>query len=287
MHDTLTCLNGRFLPASEASIPVSDRGFRFGDGVFETIRITDGVPYQWELHLARLLAGLSALRITPPAIDWKNYARTLLLKNTVRDGFLRLCVSRGSGSQGYLPVDATPTWLMECLPARPIEAPSCRLWLSSYTRPAASTLPANHKLAHGITSTLALLEAKENHCNEALLLTQTGQLSCASSANLFWITNDTIFTPALSTNCLDGTTRHTILQLTGAREIVATAEVLNNTHALFLTSSRLEIWPVHEISPQGRSLATTHPIIAATKQKFARHKTEYTLSNSAYWNSHP
>lgn len=58
-----TCINGRFLPENEAMLPVTDRGFRFGDGVFETIRIENGAPYQWALHLQRLKAGVSALRI--------------------------------------------------------------------------------------------------------------------------------------------------------------------------------------------------------------------------------
>ena len=67
--ERITCLNGMFLPADEARIPVTDRGFRFGDGVFETIRLEAGRLYQWPLHLSRMLAGLAALRITPPEVD--------------------------------------------------------------------------------------------------------------------------------------------------------------------------------------------------------------------------
>ncbi len=58
MDDRITCLNGRMVRAGRAAVPVADRGFRFGDGVFETVRIERFVPYQWELHMARLAEGL-------------------------------------------------------------------------------------------------------------------------------------------------------------------------------------------------------------------------------------
>jgi branched-chain amino acid aminotransferase len=51
--NSITCVNGRFVAADEAVLPIADRGFRFGDGVFETIRLVSGVPYQWELHIGR------------------------------------------------------------------------------------------------------------------------------------------------------------------------------------------------------------------------------------------
>ena len=78
---SITCINGQFMPAGQATINVADRGFRFGDGVFETIRLVEGVPYQWEAHLARLNAGLAALRITPPNADWQAAAHQLIQKN--------------------------------------------------------------------------------------------------------------------------------------------------------------------------------------------------------------
>ena len=84
MHEkTITSLNGTLLPAEEALLPVRDRGFRFGDGVFETIRLTHGVPYQWALHLARLQAGLE--RIEP----YRSKASLLIgCPNDVAQGWL-------------------------------------------------------------------------------------------------------------------------------------------------------------------------------------------------------
>ena len=72
-----TCINGTFLPANAAAMPVSDRLVRFGDGIFETIRFEGGVPYQWEAHMARMDAGLTSLRITPPIVDWRATARAM------------------------------------------------------------------------------------------------------------------------------------------------------------------------------------------------------------------
>ena len=261
----ITCLNGTFLPAAEARIPVTDRGFRFGDGVFETIRLEHGRPYQWELHLSRLHAGLAALRITPPSIDWRAIADEIITQNQATDGFLRLTVTRGSGSKGYVPdANITPTWLMEYLPAsEPPEAPY-KLWVSIIQRSPLTALPTNHKLAHGIGSTLALLDARDNGCDEALMLSSTGKLCEAASANLFWIKDGTLYTPALSTGCLAGTTRDAVLRLAPipTQEVIAEVDALATAEAVFLSNTRLGIWPVAALIPEGWEYDANHSCIA-------------------------
>ena len=250
----ITCLNSRFLPAADACIPVTDRGFRFGDGVFETIRVEFGQPYQWALHLNRLQAGLAALRIAPPQVDWQAVASQLLARNAAQSGFLRLTVTRGSGSNGYLPqANITPTWVMEYLPpSAPPEKPYT-LWVSIIQRSPLSALPTNHKLGHGIGSTLALLDARDNGGDEALMLSSAGKLCETASANLFWVKEGVLYTPALTTGCLAGTTRAAVMRLSPipVQEVVQDVDAIATAEAVFLSNTRLGIWPVAAITPEG------------------------------------
>ncbi|MBM3618680.1 MAG: D-amino acid aminotransferase, partial [Alphaproteobacteria bacterium] len=81
----ITYVNGSYVSAKNAVVSVQDRGFRYGDGVFETIAVHGGVPYQWELHLARLEAGLKALEIPAPSEDLLEVSLRLLARNDLSD----------------------------------------------------------------------------------------------------------------------------------------------------------------------------------------------------------
>lgn len=282
----ITCLNGQFLPAAQAMLPVADRGFRFGDGIFETIRLHRGVPYQWELHLHRLLAGLAALRITPPAVDWHSAAREVIKENQAVEGYLRLSVSRGVGSMGYLPTaDIRANWVIELLPASIIPSAPYRLFHSSLTRPPRSALPANHKLAQGIGSTLALMEAHDHHADDALILSNDNLLCETSSANLFWLHGDALYTPALETGCLAGTTRTAVIRLSPApvHEVTQHADALTSAEGLFISNVRLGIWPIAMLLPEGQRFNTHHPIMEAIASRLAADRDAYTNTHANMW----
>lgn len=283
---TITCLNGEFLPSMQACVPVADRGFRFGDGVFETIQLLQGVPYLWEQHLARLQAGLNALRIALPQVDWQPVARQLIQHNGSVDGFLRIAVSRGVGSRGYLPeVNITPTWVMEYLPPSPLPSQPLKLWLSTMERPSPRALPTNYKLAHGINSTLALLEAQEQGCDDAVMLSSTQKICETSNANIFWIKGGVLFTPTLETGCLAGTTRAQVLALSPLpyEELQADIAELQSAEAVFVTNARVGIWPVDSITPLGLTYTNTHPALAELTHHLEAHRKAYVVAHSATW----
>ena len=283
---TITCLNGEFLPAAEAMLPVADRGFRFGDGVFETIRLHRGVPYQWEIHLHRMLAGLAALRITAPNVDWQKVAREVITRNQATEGFLRISISRGVGSQGYMPTpDIQPNWMIELLPPSPPPTSPYRLVHSSVTRPARTALPVNHKLTHGIGSTLALLEAQDHHADDALILSHEQYLCETASANLFWLHGDALYTPALETGCLAGTTRAALMRLSPVpvHEVTQHADVLTSAEALFISNARLGLWPVAMLLPEGRRFNTQHPMMNELASRLIADRDAYASSHAAAW----
>lgn len=285
-EQSVTCLNGTFLPSDEALISVADRGFRFGDGVFETIRLEKYIPYQWKLHLRRMEAGLDALRITPPAVDWQATARELITRNAASEGFLRITISRGIGSRGYMPTRGiTPTWVMEIAPVAPLPRKPLKLWQSTINRPPLSAVPANYKLAHGIGSTLALLEAQEHGCDDVVMMTHTGRISETATANLFWFAGGTLFTPSLATNCLAGTTRDALLRLSPVpvEEISADMNALAAAEAVFISNARLGVWPVSDIQPLGRQYDVDHTIITQLTMRLAVDREEYVTHHRAQW----
>src|SRR5688500_3529439 len=113
-------LNGEFVPEEQARISIFDRGFLYGDGLFETLRVHRGRIFQWSEHAERLSRGVNTLRIP---VAWKpqelrRFAETLLEKNGATDAILRLNVSRGIGPRGYSPQGAEhPTVAMTVHPA--------------------------------------------------------------------------------------------------------------------------------------------------------------------------
>lgn len=257
-------VNNRLVTEDRAKVDCRDRGFRFGDGVFETIAIYSSTPYQWELHQARLLQGLQALKIPAPEQDLRKIITRTLKKNNAKDGFIRIAISRGVGSKGYKPLkDLTPTVIVEHIP-KPEGVPlPAKLWLSQYCKPSRRSMPTKYKLAQGINSTLALMEAEEHHCDEALILNGDGLICEAASGNLFWIRNKTLYTPSVETGCLDGTTRDALLRISPypLKQCKAWLEELKEAEYVFLTNCNWMIRPVSELQPQGWKWKTKHPVI--------------------------
>lgn len=279
-------VNGRYVRQSKARIAIDDRGWRFGDGLFETITIDRGLPYQWEFHLARLKSGLAALAIPEPPHDLANIIKKLLRKNRQEDGFIRLAISRGVGSRGYRPYPQplTPSLIIESL--RAMEGPKnpYRLWLSSWQRVLPTQLPGQFKLAQGMASTLALLEAETHQAQEALLLNPRGEIAEAASANLFWLAGGRLYTPGLATGCVNGSTRAAVLRFSPlpVEEVAAPLETLAAAEAVWLTNGRIGIHPVAEIMPLAYRYAP-HPLTTELQQRFARDKTEYHYRHEEDW----
>jgi len=269
MSDTVY-VNGEWVPAGEATVPVADRGFRFGDGVFETIAVHHGRLYQGAWHLARLREGLQALAIDPPEVAWDRLLQELITRNDLSEGFIRLAVSRGVGSRGYLPVAGIrASLIIEPLPAVPPPCAPATLWLGTYRRPSPAAFPTHVKSSQGLTSTLGLLEAHARQCDEGLLLDDAGHLCEATSANLFWLADATIYTPGLSTGCVMGSTRAAIMRLAPVREVQAPLAALQAAECVWLSNCRVGLWPVQALQPQGWRWPPTHPRLQALQAHYA------------------
>jgi len=249
-------LNGRFMPEAEAVVPISDRGFLYGDGLFETLRVSRSSPLWWSRHAARLQSGAELLRITLPwpCDELRRFALELIEKNALPECLLRIAVSRGSGVRGYSIQGANTPTLALTLHPLPTPPASVRL-VTATIRVAANDPLAAIKSANKLAQILARTEAEERGADEALLLNLEGDVAEAASSNVFWITNGTVATPPLRNGVLGGVTRDVVLELCRKHQVriseqpISRAELLR-TDGVFLTNSATGIVPVSELDAQ-------------------------------------
>ena len=245
-------LNGEFLPESEAVVPVSDRGFLYGDGLFETLRIIRGRPFRLGQHLERLSRGSEFLKIKIPHTpkEIQKFAEQLADKNGLKDAVLRITLTRGSGERGYSPKGADqPTLVMTLHPAPPLDdLVEWALITSSYRIPASDPI-SSFKTTSKLLHVMARLEAEEKGANEALLINTNGEVAEATSGNLFWIYHDNVCTVPTGRGVLPGITRAIILEICQSMELetskrVIKPEALRNSQGIFISQSVLGIVPV-------------------------------------------
>ena len=212
----LVFLNGRFVPEEKAVVSVFDRGFLYGDGLFETMRIWNGKPFRWEQHMERLQLGSKFLKIRLPFAPSQllAFAETLIKKNKMPDSLLRLTLSRGAGAPGYSPKNATqPTLVMALRPAPKVgRLHQWKLIASSFRLPSNEPL-ACFKTCNKLPQVLARSQADAAGADEALLLNTDGFVVEGASSNLFWIRRGVICTSPLASGILQGVTRAVVFEI--------------------------------------------------------------------------
>jgi aminodeoxychorismate lyase len=268
-------LNGRFVLEPEAVVSVFDRGFLYGDGLFETVRVHLGRPFRWPQHVERLQRGAEFLGIQLPGspAELGRGAAGLIARNRMPEALLRVQLSRGVGPRGYSPRGAdAPTLVMTLHPAPADSAAGLPRWTlstASLRLPVGDAL-AMHKTCSKLPQILARAEADARGADEALLLNAAGELAEAAGSNLFWISAGRICTPPLSAGILPGITRAVVLELcTGFRwpvlEVIAGPGALRQAEAVFLTLSSWGI--VEAVSLDGQPLRTS-PQVARLRDAY-------------------
>ena len=240
-------LNGQFIPAAAAMVSIFDRGFLYGDGLFETMRVCGGRPFRWEQHAERLRLGAEFLQLPlpHPVAELRRFISALIERNAQPDAVLRLTLTRGAGTRGYSIQGApTPTLAMTLHPAPncPAEVPPpARLITASLRLPADDAL-ATFKSCNKLPQILARTEAEARGADEALLLNTRNEVAEAAAGNVFWLTGTTVHTPPLIAGVLAGVTRAVVRELCPAlglslRETTLPATELPRSAGVFLTNS--------------------------------------------------
>jgi aminodeoxychorismate lyase len=214
-------VNGRFVPEHAATVSVFDRGFLYGDGLFETVRVANGIPFRWTQHVQRLEDGARLLHLKLPYApsELLGIARRLIKGNNCPESLLRVAVSRGVGRRGCSPKGAdNPTVVISLHPAPELDEGSVPEWtLSTSTlRLMAADPLASAKTCSKLVQVLARAEAEARGAHEALLLNSEGHVVEAASGNLFWYERESVCTTPLVGGILPGITRAVVFELVSA-----------------------------------------------------------------------
>lgn len=248
----LAYYKGKFLPENECHVSINDRSFRFGDGIFDTCLVIAGQIYNFTRHKERLENGLRTYKIKLDTTDLENLCRELIKKNSLQDGYVRIVVSRGengSGAIGYLPKDTIP-YLMIQTSEKPYPAfKALSLFLSSHI---AATKPPS-KTNNSLLYTLAMMEAREQDCDNALLLNKNGHICETASGNIFWVKDGVLYTPSLDLELVAGTMREKALELWEGKKIEGhfTLQDLQTADEVFMSNIASIIAPITAINPIG------------------------------------
>jgi len=248
MKNAQIWINGRLFDAAEARVSVNDRGFLYGDGVFETMRSYAGVVFKIDRHLGRLNKALKVLKIRPPypkEIIEKAVYKTLET-NGLKSAYIRLTITRGG---------ADPTAVII---VREFEGSPAAMYRNGITVKIANTRQNEYSPLTGIKSLnfLNYIIAKEESMAEgfdnAILLNTKGDVAEGSTSNVFMVKKNRLITPAISCGILPGITRGVIIEIAGRMKIkvrerrVSPKELLSGDE-VFLTNSLAEVLPVTKI----------------------------------------
>lgn len=247
----LTLVNGR----PEALIDICDRGFQFGDGVFTTLQIRDGIPLFANEHLDRLSRDAAILKLSEPNRKILR-AEIAQLASGCASGILKIHWTRGSGGRGYLPPESlSPTRVLILRPsvASGDELPAALKVRWADMRLGINSMLAGAKHMNRLEQVLARLEWSDPLIDESLLLDSEGFVVEGISTNLFFLQAGAVVTPLLDRAGVRGVMRDLLIKVASAagysvREERVRPEALESAEALVLTNSIRGICPVASLA---------------------------------------
>ncbi len=258
--ESLVYVNGEFVAKSKATVSVFDHGLLYGDGVFEGIRSYNGIVFRLDDHVERLFDSSKVLHIEIPMTKHEMAEAILetLRNNRLRDAYVRVVVTRGTGDLGVDPsLCKAPTVLIIAEPAKSALASGAprvvSLVISSVRRDAVDGTSHEVKSLNYLNSIMAKMEAQRAGGDDALMLDHRGLVSESSVANVFAVKGKNVFTPAASAGILHGITRARMIRLCSdlgldvAERDVTPFELLT-ADEVFLVGTKAELLAVGTIN---------------------------------------
>jgi len=242
-------VNDEFVNADQAILKSSNRGFKFGDGIFESMRMRNGKLQFAELHADRLRAAMKALKLDGYNLfdDYFLRLKTAeLAKKNKFNGNVRFRLSIYREGEGlYTPLSNKPGYVLEAtvLPDGDYELNQKGLIIDVYdelTKPINKL--SNYKTTNALLYVMAGLYQKQNRLDEAIILNQNGFLCESTSSNVFVVYEKQIYTPALSEGCVAGVMRSVVLNLAKMNDIPLmeaqiSPEILKQADEVFVTNA--------------------------------------------------
>ena len=262
-------IDGQVVDSGEARVSVFDRGFLYGDSVFEVFRTYGGVPFGQREHLERLQRSADRLMISMPVSVETLSSEVAATLEAAGEGewYVRVVITRGTGPLTYDP--STATTPLRVIITAPVSLPPADHYergiavaLLHASRPTDDERASGAKASNYLANLLAVHEAKQKGAEEALMLGRGGQILEGASSNLFIVKDGVVRTPEHQAGILMGITRAAVLAAAategiGVEEGEVRPEDLYGADEAFITSSIREVMPV--VSADGRTIGSGAP----------------------------
>lgn len=256
MSGSALWLDGQLVPGDEAGVSPFDHGLLVGDGVFETLRVYDGVPFAWTRHHQRLVRSAGGLGLTAPGSqELRAAVDDVLAANGVTEGRVRLTITGGPSPLGSERGDGPPTVIVMSAPATPWPA-TVDVVIVPWRRNERGAV-AGLKTTSYAENVRALAYARARDAGEAIFLNTRGEVCEATGSNVFVTRDGVVLTPPADAGCLLGVTRALVLELCTehgmpVEEAALGPSALADADEAFLTSSTREVQSIGRVD--GRAL---------------------------------
>ncbi|SFB40504.1 branched-chain amino acid aminotransferase [Cohnella sp. OV330] len=259
MSEQWIYLNGQYVKKEDAKVSVYDHGFLYGDGIFEGIRIYDGNIFRCREHLDRLYDSAKSIMLNIPLslTQMEDALCETIRRNGLRDGYIRLIVSRGAGNLGLDPLrcpEAFVVIIVEQLAIYPEEAyrDGLRSVSVSPRRNLPDALNPKIKSLNYLNNILVKIQANLAGVGEAIMLNSQGYVAEGSSDNIFIVKRGVVYTPPCYIGALEGITRGAIIELCAKlgfplREEPFTLHDVYTADEVFFTGTAAEVIAVREV----------------------------------------
>lgn len=254
---TIAYLNGEYLPLDECKVSVLDRGFLFGDAIYELIPIYQGKPFHLEAHFARLRRSIEQVSLQNPFDDqgWLAIINTLIAKSGLQNLYVYLQVTRGVAPRDHaFPASATPT-VFAMIGNWPQLDPSVySQGVTAVTVPDIRWDRCDIKVTSLLANVLTRQHAVQQQAIEAILI-RDGKVLEGAATNIFVVANEQVYTAPKNNLILPGITRDVVVQLAQdnnipLQETAATEAQLTSASEVWMTSSTKECLPITQINGQ-------------------------------------
>jgi branched-chain amino acid aminotransferase len=262
-------ISGKYYDKEDAKVSVYDHGLLYGDGVFEGIRSYSGKVFRLGEHLDRLWNSAKAIRLTIPIgkEEMGGAIEETLSVNGIKDGYIRVVVTRGAGSLGLDPTHCIEPQVIIitdriALYPEQLYREGLKIVTVSTVRNHPAALSPRVKSLNYLNNILAKLEGMQAGCSEALLLNHKGEIAECTGDNIFLVRKGRLLTPPCDAGILEGVTRDTVIELARGAGIEV-AEVSLTKHDVyiadecFLTGTAAEVIPV--VMVDGRPIGNGKP----------------------------
>jgi len=280
--ELLIYIDGEYYSKSQAKISVYDHGLLYGDGVFEGIRVYRGVVFKLEEHVERLYDSAHSIMLQMPLVKEQmiNAVLETLRKNKLRDGYIRLIVTRGVGDLGLDPrkcPKASTIIIADTIKVYAGEAKEKGITtiISWVRRDPVDATTHEIKSLNYLNSVMAKIEANISGVDEAICLDKSGCVCEGVGENLFIVKKGKIFTPPSSVGALPGITAVTVVELAqkigyNVTETNVTPNQLFNADEVFFTGTAVEVAPIREVNKRQIGSGAPGPITKKIMEEFQK-----------------